>query len=423
MTIASHLRLLAPIFAAAAVLAACVEQPAPDGTDDAPPGDGPAAGAPETNITSGCVEDGQDIDYFPDRVVFDEASGVDVTYSGTYKLVEIEPPGDQDPVRYVLHQCGAPEPVLDEALADAQVIEVPVDDVITLTTTNLPHFEELGAVDRLLGVGTAGFVTTESVRERIAAGEVQEFADAEGQPDLERLVAAAPGLLIVDGFGDTVLDDVGRYVEAGVPTVINVDFDEHTLLGRAEWLKFTALFLNAEAEAASTYNGIADRYADVVERAADADEQPAVFLNTPFEGTWFTPGGESFFANAIDDAGGEYVFADDDQTGGLQVDFETVLDAAADADVWLQAGSVTGTLDDLLAQDERFAQFRAFAEGEVWAYDRWVTEVGGNAVFEVAYTRADLFLADIAKIFHPQLFDDHEFVFFGRVPAADAADG
>lgn len=400
-----------------ALLASCGEPAAPDepaATDDSATGS-----SPTRNVTSGCVEDpADDVDYFPDKVEFEEAAGVDVTYSATYKLLEVTPAGGAEPIRYVLHQCGTPEPVLDEGIADAQVITVPVGELISLTTTNLPHLDELGAVDRLVGVGTAGFVATESVRDRVAAGQVGEFADAEGQPDLERLIAAAPGLLVVDGFGDAVLDDVNRYVDAGVPTVVNADFNEQTLLGRAEWLKFTALFLNAEADATEVFDGIADRYSEVVGRAGRPGEQPTVFVNTPYEGTWFTPGGASFLAHAIGDAGGQYLFADDDQTGGLEVDFETVLDAAADADVWLQAGSMHGSLDDLLAQDERFAQFEAVETGGVWAYDRWVTEGGGNAVFETAYTRADLFLADLAKIFHPDEFDDHDFVFFGRVPAS-----
>jgi len=405
----------------ALVLVACNDAATtPDG-QDAPAGDADgAASEPTANVTEGCVEDAtEDVDYFPDKVEFEEATGVDVAYSATYKLVEVTPPDapDAEPFRIVLHQCGTPDPELDTEIADVPVIQVPVDEVVSLTTTNLPHFDELDATDRLVGVGTPDFVTTESVRERIDAGEVEGFADAEGQPDIEQLVAAGPDLVVMDAFGDAVLDDVGRLREAGIPTAVNADFDEETLLGRAEWLKFTSLFLNAEAEATTRFDEIAGRYEEIVERAAEADEQPTVFANTPFEGTWFIPGGGSFLANAIADAGGEYVFDDDDATGGVQVDFETVLDRAGDADVWIQAGSVDGSLDDLLAEDERFAQFAAFTEGEVYAYDRWVTEGGGNAVFETAYTRADLFLADLAKIFHPDVFDDHEFVFFGRVPA------
>lgn len=416
-------RVLALAYCCAVLVTACAPG-GDDGTEpDAPTADGTSSEAPTANLTDSCADGtGDGVDHFPDKVEVVEAEGFSITYHDTYKVVEVQPPDtpDDEALSLVLHQCGTPAPDLGGDLAEAQVIEVPVDDVVTLTTTNLPHFAELDAVDRVAGVGTGAFVATPEVRERIDDGELSDFADAEGQPDVERLVAADPDLLLMDGFGDAVLGETARTVQAGIPTALNVDFDESTLLGRAEWLKFTALFWNAEEAATEAYDRIADAYADVATRADAAGERPSVFVNTPFEGVWFTPGGASFLANAITDAGGEYVFADDDSTGSLQLDIETVLDAAGDADVWLQAGSVRGSLDDLAAQDERFRQFRAFTQGDVWAYDLQTTEGGGNAVFETAYTRADLFLADLAKIFHPEEFEDHSFEFFGRVPAPSA---
>jgi iron complex transport system substrate-binding protein len=326
--------------------------------------------------------------------------------------VDVRPPWAPDgaPVRYLLVQCGTPAPD-DEGV----VVQVPPHEVVTLTTTNLPHFAALAAVDRVVGVGTAALVTTQAVRDRIAEGHVDDYADAAGQPDLERLIDREPDLVIVDGFGDAILDEAARLSDAAIPAVINADFNEETLLGRAEWLKFTALFLNAEQTANEAFSAIAARYEEVAGRVAEAAERPVAFANTPFQGVWYVPGGASHLANAVADAGGDYVFADDAATGALELDLETVLDRAGDADVWLQAGSVHTSLDDLLAQDERFARFRAFQKGEVWAYDRWVTPEGGYAVFEVAYTRADLFLADLAKIFHPELMEDHDLTFFGRV--------
>lgn len=382
-------------------------------------GDDPEPAALDANLTGGCVEEhAEGADYFPDKVEFEEAAGVSVSYHGHYKVVEVASPevAGGTPMRHVLVQCGAPAPELDGDLDGAQVVEVPVDTVVSLTTTNLPHFAELGIVDRLAGVGTGAFVATPEVLERVEAGDLPDYADSAGQPDLERLVAAAPDLLVMDGFGEAILDDVRRFVDGGVPTAINADFDERTLLGRAEWLKFTSLFTNTEARAGEVYGAIRARYEERRESAAHYEDRPTVLVNTPYEGTWFVPAGDSFLANAIADAGGEYVFADAEGTGSLPYDIETVLDAAADADVWLQAGSVNGTLDDLLAVDERFSSFRAFSEGEVWAWDAWVTEGGGHAVFEVAYTRADLFLDDLVAALHPEAREDIDLTFFGQVP-------
>lgn len=401
--------------------------PTPEATADATPSpteagqSPPDQAAPTANLTDGCVDGySEGVDYFPDKAEVTAASNFTVTYHDTYKVVEVSLPDAAEPLRYVLVQCGTPAPALEGDLADAVTVAVPVESIITLTTTNLPHFDELDAVDRLVGVGTGAFVTTPSVVERIQAGELPDYGDAEGSADLERVVATAPDLLVFDGFGEPVLDQVSRYAEAGIAPVVNVDFNERTPLGRAEWLKFTALFLNREAAANRRYGEIASAYEDITTRAAALEERPRVLVNEPYEGTWFAPGGQSFVARAIADAGGEYVFADDDQAGALSLDIETVLDAAGDADVWLQAGSVKGTIEDLLATDPRFAEFDAIETGEVYAYDAATTEQGGNPFFELAYTRADLYLADLFEMLHPD-DSDHELIFFGRVPRGGSA--
>jgi iron complex transport system substrate-binding protein len=401
------------------LLAAC------GGAESADPGtsEAPASATSEAaaggNLTDGCVENfSADTDYFPDKVTFDEATGVSVRYEKSYKVVEVTTLAGEKPLQYVLLQCGAEKPELDAALAKAQVIEVPARKVVTLTTTNLPHFVELGAAERVVGVGTAAYVASPEILKRVKAGDVKDFANGDGMPNQEKIIGAQPDLLLMDAFGETIVEEANRFVDAGVPTVLSADFNEEQLLGRAEWLKFTSLFLNAEKQANATFDQIASKYNEVKTAAADAKEQPTVFANTPMEGTWFAPGGNSFFANAVKDANAKYVFAGDKSTYSLELDIETMLNKAGDADVWLQAGSVQGTLSDLLKTDERFKEFKAFRKGEVWAWDKAMAPGGGNAFFETGYTRADLVLSDLVKILHPEALPDHQLVFFGKVPRA-----
>jgi iron complex transport system substrate-binding protein len=403
-----------------AVLGACG---APATTTDPAPAASATAAAPpsnaaaEGNLTDGCVEQfAEDTDYFPDKASFEHATGVSVTYENSYKVVEVTTLEGEKPQQYVLVQCGAKEPALEGDLKNAQVIEVPVASAVTLTTTNLPHFVELDATDTVVGVGTAAYVASPEILERTESGEAPDFAGAEGQPDTEAIIGEQPDLLVLDAFGETIVEEADRFTEAGVPTVLNADFNEQALLGRAEWLKFTSLFLNAEASATETFDEIAAEYERVAAVAAEAEEQPTVFANTPFEGTWYMPGGNSFFANAVEDAGGDYVFGDDESTFSLELDIETVLDKAGDADIWLQAGSVQGTLKDLVKADQRFAKFASFKEGQVWAYDKSLSPGGGNAFFEEGYTRADVVLSDLVAIFHPEALPDHELTYFGQVP-------
>lgn len=400
------------------LLAACTT--GGDGpTEPGEPAEDDATADADTRLDAnptGCVDDAADsVDHFPDTVTFEHAGTVDIAYHDTYKVLDVALPFDDATARYVLVQCGTEPPALEGDLADASVIEVPVTAAVTMTTTNLPHFDALDAVDRVAGVGVPDFVSTASVLEAIEAGRVERFGDAEGSPDIERLIAAQPDVAVLDAFGSDVLDTAARLDEGDVPVLLNTDFRETTLLGRAEWLKVTAALLNAEAAATERFAEIEEAYREVAALVADVEERPRVLNGMPFEGTWFAPGGRSVTAQAIADAGGAYVFADDESTESVAFDLETVLDRGADADVWIAAGSVHGTLDDLRATDERFAEIEAFGNGRVWAGDAATTPQGGNARFESAYLRADLFLADLAAMFHPDLVD-HEPVYYGPVP-------
>lgn len=381
----------------------------------------PATDSADANLTDGCVDQfDPDADYFPEKVSFDEATGVRVEYAGNYKVVEVDVPYAEEgapPFTAVLVQCGTPAPDLTGELEDAAVVEVPTGEVVSLTTVNLPHFAALDALDHLAGVATAAFVSTPSVRDEITSRDLEDLADANGVPDRERIISAAPDLLVLDAFGATLLDDVRGFAEAGVPTVLNADFGEETPLGRAEWLKYTALFLNEEAEASATYDDIVASYEATAATVADVEERPTVLLEQPFEGTWYAPTGGSFVAQLVADAGGDYVFGDTGGSGTQSLDIETVLAEGGDADVWIGAGSVNGSLADLAAVDERFVELAAYQDGDVWALDAGNVESGGNPIYELAVLRPDLQLQDLVAILHPDLLPDHELRFYGRVPA------
>lgn len=420
----------ATTLASALLLSGCgAEDPsdaaAPDETTvpaDDPGADGEAAdaAAPSANLTDGCVEDvPEGVDLFPEKVTFEHASGVVVTYHDTYKVVEVGVPYAEEgtpPFTVVLLQCGADAPELTGDLADAQVVEVPTGEIISMTTVNLPHLAALDAVDHLAGVGTAAFVTTPEVVAAIEERGLADHADADGVPDRERIVGASPDLLVLDAFGATLLDDVRTFAEAGVPTVLNADFDEATPLGRAEWIKYTALFLNREAAATEVFADIEAGYAETAALAEGVEDRPRVLLEQPFEGTWYVPAGGSFVPQLVADAGGDYVFADEPGSASVSVDLEAVLARGGDADVWIGAGTAGGTLEDLAAVDGRFREFRAFQEGAVWAVAS--TPAGGYPLYEEGAARPDLVLRDLTAILHPELVEGHEVRFYVRLGEA-----
>ncbi len=394
-----------------AVVEAPEETAVPEPT--AVPTEEPAVEAPTTNLTEGCVEVyDESVDYFPEKVTVSHADGFTVEYFNNYKVITVAAPwlGAADSATYVLVQCGTPAPA---GFDDAVTIEVPVTRFVSLSTTYLPYLDQFGVLDTLVAVDFGFYAYNPTVQEKLAAGELVELGSG-STVNVEAALELEPDVIMTSASGSADFDTHPKLEEVGLTVVLNADYLDVTPLGRAEWGKFIAVFYNKEAQAEALFNEVASEYEALVALAADVAERPTVFANTPFEGTWYMPGGQSYTAQLFDVAGANYLWGDDESTSTLFLDFETVFDRAAAGNYWLNQGFVT-TLADLEATDERFADFAAFQNGTLFNYDLRSNEFGGNDFFESAAANPHWVLGDLIKIFHPDLLPDHEFVYYRLV--------
>lgn len=394
------------VLAAACQRPAASEPPAPAAADVA------AAEFPNPQT---CVDDFDPAaDYFPAKAAPRFAERFSVEYFPRYKLVTVTLP-DGPAYRYLLLQCGTPRPA---GLDDAELVEIPVRTVVTTSTTELPHLVELELVDRLVGHDDPDYVGSPEVRRRIAAGEVQEVGH-ETRLNLEILLAVDPELVLMASLGGFETEIVARLRQAGIAAVYVPSFLETTPLGRAEWILFTALFFNREDRAAAAFDEVASRYEELAALGRSARERPTVFTGGPIGDVWHMPGGESFMAHLVEDAGGRYLWDDLATAGSVPLAIESVYERAAGADYWIHPG-LWGSLDAVAGADERFTALEAFAQRHVYANDARMNDagvqgVGGNDYWETGTARPDVVLADLLAIFHPELVPGHELVYHRRL--------
>lgn len=372
----------------------------------------PEAVAPEVNLTDGCVTDyAEGIDYFPEKVNVEYAEGFTVEYHDNYKVVSVPAawPGAESGFEYVLVQCGTPAP---DGYPEASIIEVPVKTIVPMSTTHVTYLNDLGLLDKVVGLDTFLYVSNPTVREMIDAGELVEIAP-NSEVNVETALDLNADLIMSFSSGAPEFDTHPVLIEAGLPVAMNADWLEGTPLARAEWIKYMALFFNYEARSEEVFTDVVDQYDAALALAASAESKPTVFNSVPFQGTWYIPGGASFIAELLKDAGADYLWADDESTGSLYLDFETVYDRAQDADFWINVNGFA-TLEDMAAADARYTDFRAFQEGSVYGNDARQTGFG-NEYYETSAARPHILLLDLVKIFHPELLPDHEFYYYRQL--------
>ncbi len=378
----------------------------------------------DANLTEGCVSEfDAAIDYFPHKVVVEDAARFSVEYFNNYKVVTVSEAFDGAPgFDYVLVQCGAPMPSAADFPAGAQFIEVPGGDLITLSTTQLPSLTQLGLLDHLVAVDSGFYISTTEVTDKIAAGEISEVGFG-AEINIERVLELAPDLVMAYGYNPAT-DAHPVLLEAGVFTALDASWRELSPLGRAEWLKFTALFYNREADANALYEEIAAQYDAVKDLAASvsADDRPTVLINTfsGYSDAWFIPGAATYVGQQVYDAGGDLLLAEADSTTSQALSFEVVYDGGLNADIWLTQTFAVYSGADLLALDERFGDFAAFKSGNIWNNNRDENANGGNNYYEWGVTNPHLVLADLLAIFHPDLLPEHEFAFYQQLETAES---
>jgi len=339
-------------------------------------------------------------------------AGFSIEYAQGYKLVTVESPwpGATRRFRYLLRHRGSPAPA--GIVADAS-FETPVAKVATFSTTYLPQIVALGEAASVVGVDSASAVNSPEIRSRIASGAAVEVS-RNWAPNVELLIALAPDAVFAYGMGNE-WDTHPKLLEAGLPVVLSGEWNESDPVARAEWIEFIAAFYEKEVQARSRVDRIAAEYAAVKARAAKASRRPSVLVNGPFQGTWTVSGGRSYMARLIADAGGAYLWADDDSSGGLTLSVEAVYARASGAEVWLNPDLRSRALGDLASLDPRFLGLPAVAAGEVWNSNLRVSPGGGSDYFESAVLNPQEVLADLAAIFHPELRASRAFAYYRRL--------
>lgn len=350
---------------------------------------------------------------FEDRVEAEYAGGFRISYHENYKLLEILNPYQdmQDTLRYLLKPRGVN---LDASVitGNAQVIEIPIRSMIATSTTHIALTNMLEANEIIVGMAGARYIYNPQIKEKVDSGEVVSFN--EGEFNKEQALAMGPDLVMVSAGQSSQFDDYKVLMDSGIGVFINSEWLETTPLGKAEWVKVMAAFLNKEAIANEKFSRVEERYLELRQKVQNVDQKPLVINNMPYKGAWFVSGGNSFEAVLLKDARADYPWFDEKSAGGLRKDFEVIYEIGLDAEVWINTGAAA-TRAEILEKDTRFRDFKAFRTGRIYNNNRRMSPAGGNDYWESGVVHPERLLADLIHIMHPERLPDHDLYYYQKL--------
>lgn len=288
-------------------------------------------------------------------------------------------------------------------LPNSFYVKVPCSRIISLSSIYSNMLTELKGIDHIIAIENKDYYSNEAILKKINEGKIVEVQRST-ELDKEKVLTLKPDVIFAFGMGRSQGDFDSKILQSGIPVVVSIDHLEKTPLARAEWIKFFAQFIDRSVEADQLFSGVEKQYKELMILAHTYTYQPTVFTELKYGDTWYVPGGKSFMAQLIKDANGSYLWKDDTSSGSLPLSFEAVYKKAHTADMWLNV-SMCHKLSEMLQQDKRYADFKAFKEKKVYNNNLHCNTLNYSTYWETGLIYPDRILSDLIKLFHPASVD------------------
>lgn len=331
------------------------------------------------------------------------AKGFSVRYEDGMTLLDINDPENKEAEQFhfaLIPRCG------DTRIPDGYVgIEIPVERAVCMTSLQLSNFIKLGITDRVVGITSTRHLHNEIMKKQLDEGKTHKIG-IEGNFDNEVIMAIDPDVILISPFKRGGYDAI-RNVD--IPMIPHLGYKELSPLGQAEWIKVVGLLTGNEKAANEIFRGIETRYNELKELVDTVSVRPKVFSGEMRGGNWYAVGGRSFLAQLFRDAGADYFLKDNEESGGVTLDYETVYTNAADADYWRIVNSNEGNFDysSLKSLDNRYTDFKAWKNhGVIYCNMREVP------FYESMPVEPEKVLADFIHVFHPAALPDYKPVYY-----------
>ena len=310
-------------------------------------------------------------------------------YEGGYTLIRIVDGGD-----FLVVPEGAAVPDgLDDSIT---VLQQPISHIYLAATSAMALFSAMDAVDaiHMTGVQASGWYIDAAV-EGLNNGSIL-FAGKYSEPDYEMLINEECDLAIESTMIYHTPKVKEMIEDLGIPVLVDRSSYESYPLGRTEWIKLYAALVGKEAEAAAFF----DQQADIIRQLENFENtgKTVAFFYVNSDGSIVIRKPTDYIPKMIALAGGKYAFENliTDQTAtSISITMENFYATAVDADVLIYNASIDApisSIDELLAKDALFADFKAVKEGNVWCTGKsfyQATDIVGEMIRDIHHVLTD----------------------------------
>ena len=331
-----------------------------------------------------------------------------LTQGDGYIVAEVTDPWKDNAVlhRYILVPRDS---VMPSHLPHGTIIRTPLKQAVLYTSVHTGLIDELGGYDAIKGVCDKEYMYLDKIQADVASGKITDCGLGTN-PDLERIIELNPDAILLSPFENA--GTYGKLGKLGIPIVECADYMENSALGRAEWMRFYGMLIGKEAEADSLFHAIEDDYNATKALVKDVKNKPTVVTEKKYGSTWYVAGAQSTVGELLNDAGADYVFANEKVSGSVPYSPEVVFDRAQQADVWLfkYNQAIDITKDQLAKEWGNYSKMKAFMDGNVYQCNLSLVPY-----YEEIPFHPNILLKEYVKIFHPEVLPQYNLRYYKKI--------
>ena len=281
----------------------------------------------------------------------------------------------EDGLRYLVTEDteAMPDWLPEDEVSSMTVIKSPVHAVYNAASSAMDLIDASGGIGSVVMTSTkAGDWGIDKIK-NLVEDETIRYIGKYSAPDYEALLESDVDLAIESTMIYHSPQVKEAIEELGIPVLVERSSYESDPLGRLEWIKLYGLLLGKSDEAQAFFDEAVAKVEGVNTDAVTGSPSVA-FFSVSSNGSVVVRKPGDYVTRMIETAGGTYALdgitsEEDNALSTMNMQMEAFYDKAVDADILIYNSTIEGglkDLSDLMALSDKFNDFAAVKNGNVW---------------------------------------------------------
>ena len=303
--------------------------------------------------------------------------------------------------RIYLVPRGQPAP---PGLQPKDIVRIPVKSMASDSSRDTSLLVALDAIDKVKAVtGTSKDWTIPYIKNGLENGSVVSLGQSHGL-DYEQLAKVKPEVFFT--WGESLVPIMDDF---GIPTVITNTNTARDLDTQIRFVKYLAPFFGSHEKADEYVRRTYATLESIKSKTSRIDKRPKVIWGDVYSKRVLIEPGNSWAAQIVEAAGGDYLFSDVAGDTCLEIALERFFSSGSQAEVMItyrtpKQGMVTKAR--MKATNKIVAGIKPLNEGKVFYPLKHYTQ---------SADKLDEILKDLAAIIHPELYPNFKLRFFAQM--------